>query len=107
VLLDSPSESETLSALTCKGDGSHCAHPGSRLKRGVMGQHSPPLSSERPPGNWNGRKEAVLSRAVEKLVASGAQAGVSAEDMIGLLDSGMSVAELLAYVFARFSGQVE
>jgi hypothetical protein len=40
----------------------------------------------------------VLERALAKLVLAGARAGVSTDDMIGLLESGMSVNELLEYV---------
>jgi hypothetical protein len=40
----------------------------------------------------------VLERALAKLVLAGARAGVSTDDMIGLLESGMSVKELLEYV---------
>jgi hypothetical protein len=40
----------------------------------------------------------VLERALAKLVLVGARAGVSTDDMIELLESGMSVRELLEYV---------
>jgi hypothetical protein len=40
----------------------------------------------------------MLERALAKLVLVGARAGVSTDDMIGLLESGMSVRELLEYV---------
>jgi len=50
------------------------------------------------------QKEA-LQRAVVKVVALGAQVGVSAEQMIDLLKSGLTVRELLEYLAAR-TGEV-
>jgi len=50
------------------------------------------------------RKEA-LQRAVAKIVALGAQVGVSADQMIQLLESGLTVGELLEFLVAR-SGEV-
>ncbi|MGD0791489.1 MAG: hypothetical protein ABR920_06935 [Terriglobales bacterium] len=50
------------------------------------------------------RKEA-LQRAVAKIVVLGAQVGVSADQMIQLLESGLTVGELLEYLAAR-SGEV-
>jgi hypothetical protein len=60
--------------------------------------HSPaePLTSE--------QKE-TLQRAVAKVVAVGAQVGVSADQMIELLKSGLTVGELLEYLAAR-TGEV-
>jgi|HubBroStandDraft_4_1064222.scaffolds.fasta_scaffold335038_2 hypothetical protein len=42
-----------------------------------------------------------LERAVAKVVALGARAGVSADQMIQLLQSGFTVGELLDYLEAR------
>jgi len=42
-----------------------------------------------------------LQRAVAKVVALGAQVGVSADQMIELLQSGLTVGELLDYLAAR------
>jgi hypothetical protein len=50
------------------------------------------------------QKEA-LQRAVAKVVALGAQVGVSADQMIDLLKSGLTVGELLDYLAAR-TGEV-
>jgi thiamine pyrophosphokinase len=50
------------------------------------------------------QKEA-LQRAVAKVVALGAQVGVSADQMIQLLQSGLTVGELLEYLAAR-AGEV-
>ncbi|MGA7574865.1 MAG: hypothetical protein WBV31_07635 [Terriglobales bacterium] len=47
----------------------------------------------------------ALQRAVGKIVALGAQVGVSAEQMIQLLRSGLTVRELLEYLTAR-NGEV-
>jgi hypothetical protein len=50
------------------------------------------------------QKEA-LQRAVAKIVALGAQTGVSPDQMIELLKSGLTVGELLEYLSSR-SGEV-
>jgi hypothetical protein len=50
------------------------------------------------------QKEA-LQRAVTKIVALGAQAGLNADQMVLLLESGLTVGELLEYLAAR-SGEV-
>jgi hypothetical protein len=50
------------------------------------------------------QKEA-LQRAVAKIVALGAQTGVSPDQMIQLLKSGLTVGELLEYLASR-SGEV-
>jgi hypothetical protein len=50
------------------------------------------------------QKEA-LQRAVSKVVALGAQVGVSADQMILLLQSGLTPGELLDYLAAR-TGEV-
>jgi hypothetical protein len=50
------------------------------------------------------QKEA-LQTAVTKIVALGAQAGLNADQMVLLLESGLTVGELLEYLAAR-SGEV-
>lgn len=50
------------------------------------------------------QKEA-LQCAVAKIVAFGAQVGVSADDMIQMLQSGLTVGELLQYLASR-TGEV-
>jgi hypothetical protein len=47
----------------------------------------------------------ALQRAVTKIVALGALAGLNADQMILLLESGLTVGELLEYLAAR-SGEV-
>ena len=51
-----------------------------------------------------GQKE-TLERAVSKIVALGEQVGVSADQMVELLQAGLTVGELLQYLTAR-SGEV-
>jgi hypothetical protein len=67
-----------------------------RLTEGASRDPAEPLSLA--------QKEA-LQRAVAKIVALGAQAGVSADQMIELLDSGLTVGELLEVLAAR-AGEV-
>jgi hypothetical protein len=43
----------------------------------------------------------ILEVAVEKLVRAGEQAGITPEEMIGLLDSGMDIRELLDYIVSK------
>jgi len=43
----------------------------------------------------------ALRRAVVKVVASGERVGVSADEMIEMLKSGLTVGELLEYLAAR------
>ena len=45
--------------------------------------------------------QGVLEQAVGKLVVLGQQVGVSTDQMIQLLESGLSVAELLEYLVLR------
>ncbi len=46
-------------------------------------------------------QEETLRRAVAKVVELGAQTGVTTDEMIYLLDSGLNVGELLEYLAAR------
>jgi len=46
-------------------------------------------------------QQEVLRRAVEKVVVLGKQKGVSAEQMVELLESGLTVKELLEYLISR------
>ena len=50
-------------------------------------------------------QQQALHRAVAKIVALGAQTGVSPDQMIHLLKSGLTVGELLGYLASR-SGEV-
>ena len=49
----------------------------------------------------------TLERAVEKLVAAADQVGLTADDLIGFLRSGMSVADLLDYVGSKMRQQLQ
>jgi hypothetical protein len=50
-------------------------------------------------------KDAILlQQAVEKLVHFGQQVGVPPEGMISLLDSGISIRDLLAFLASKTSG---
>jgi len=49
-------------------------------------------------------QKAVLERAVAKIVLLGEQVGVSTDQMILLLNSGLTVGELLEYLATRAAG---
>lgn len=46
----------------------------------------------------------LLETAVEKLVRFGRQVGVTPEEMISLLDSGISIHDLLVFLASKLSG---
>jgi hypothetical protein len=46
-------------------------------------------------------QEMVLERAITKLVLLGKQVGVDADQMISMLESGLSVIELVEYLASR------
>jgi hypothetical protein len=46
----------------------------------------------------------LLERVVERLVRFGQQVGVTPEEMISLLDSGISIRDLLAFLASKNSG---
>jgi hypothetical protein len=48
----------------------------------------------------------VLERAVAKVILLGEQVGVGTEQMIRLLDSGLTVRELLEYLAARAGNSI-
>jgi hypothetical protein len=50
------------------------------------------------------RDAILLQQAVEKLVQFGQQVGVAPEEMISLLDSGISIGDLLAFLASKTSG---
>jgi hypothetical protein len=58
-------------------------------------------------GLRNEQQAAVLESAVEKLVASAGQVGLTVDDLIGLLRSGMSVGDLLDYVCSKTRQQLQ
>ena len=54
--------------------------------------------------DFDERDAPLLARAVEKLVRFGQQVGVTPEKMISLLDSGISMRDLLAFLASKGSG---
>lgn len=62
------------------------------------GQSSQPLSDE-----LDERQSLVLERAVEKVVRLGEAVGVTPEEMVTMLDVGITVGELLEYLATRKS----
>ena len=59
---------------------------------------------ERPPESDPKPDEILLQRAIERLVRFGQQVGVSPEEMVAMLDSGVSVYDLLAFLERKASG---
>lgn len=68
-------------------------------------QHSLAALSHGPVEPLTPVQEETLRRAVAKVVELGAQTGVTADEMIHLLNSGLNVGELLEYL-AACSGEV-
>ena len=54
--------------------------------------------------DFDERDAHLLEQTVEKLVRYGQQIGVTPEEMISLLDSGISIRDLLAFLAAKSSG---
>jgi hypothetical protein len=50
------------------------------------------------------RETRLLEQAVEKLVLYGRKVGVTPEEMISLLDSGISIRDLLIFLASKTSG---
>ena len=50
------------------------------------------------------RRARLLEQAVEKLVRYGQKVGVAPEEMISLLDAGISIPDLLAFLASKSSG---
>lgn len=61
----------------------------------------PSVPNDDPTESLTRTQQEALQRAVAKVVALGAQVGLSVEQMILLLQSGMTVRELLDYLEAR------
>ena len=55
-------------------------------------------------GSFDQTNAAVLQQAVEKLVRFGQHVGVTAGDMISLLDSGIDMRDLLAFLASKGLG---
>lgn len=69
-----------------------------------MKQLQPPESPTENSDALTEGQEVFLERAAEKVVRFGQQVGVTPEDMIQLLDSGISVRDLLAFLASKTSG---
>jgi hypothetical protein len=54
--------------------------------------------------DWYEQDALLLEQAVEKLVRFGQQVGVTPEEMISLLDSGISIRDLLAFLASKTLG---
>jgi hypothetical protein len=55
-------------------------------------------------GEWTEIDSKILEGAAEKLILYGQQVGVMPEDLISLLDSGISIRELLIFLLSKSSG---
>jgi len=63
------------------------------------GRERPPILTQR--AHSGAAQEHVLKSAVEKLVHRGRRVGITLDDMIALLDSGLEVRELFDYVISK------
>jgi hypothetical protein len=66
--------------------------------------HSPQSIDGSQPKNFDEVDAHLLEQTVEKLVRFGQQVGVTPEEMISLLDSGIGIHDLLAFLAAKSSG---
>jgi hypothetical protein len=62
--------------------------------------HLVATASDEPVDSLSPAQKEALQRGVAKIVALGAQVGVSADQMIELLKAGLTVGELLEYLAA-------
>ncbi len=60
-----------------------------------------PIKQVSPPEEIDERDALLLEQAVEKLVRFGLQVGVTPEEMISLLDSGISIRDLLVFLASK------
>jgi len=56
------------------------------------------------PKNFDEKDAILLEQIAEKLVRFGQQVGVTPEEMISLLDSGISIKDLFAFLASKASG---
>jgi hypothetical protein len=56
------------------------------------------------PKNFDDKDAILLEQIAEKLVRFGQQVGVTPEEMISLLDSGISIKDLFAFLASKASG---
>ena len=55
------------------------------------------------PHQWGAHENDLLNRAVDKIVCYAEKVGVSPDEMISLLDSGMSLRDLLSFLASKDS----
>ncbi len=67
-------------------------------------QSSAPITLGAHPHKIDESEVLLLERAAEKLVRFGKQVGVTPEAVISLLDSGISIRDLLAFLASKTSG---
>ena len=71
----------------------------------MASSHSPQSVSDRSqPKDFDEKDAVLLERVAEKLVRYGQQVGVTPEEMISLLDSGISIKDLFAFLASKSSG---
>ena len=66
--------------------------------------HTPQSTDGSQFKDFDERDAILLERVAEKLVRFGQQVGVTPEEMISLLDSGISIHDLLAFLAAKSLG---
>jgi hypothetical protein len=66
-----------------------------------MATHAQQPTDRSLSGVFDERDTILLKQAVEKLVRFGQQVGVTPEEMISLLDSGIDMRDLLAFLAAK------
>jgi hypothetical protein len=66
--------------------------------------HSPQSTDGSQFKDFDERDAILLEQVVEKLVRFGQRVGVTPEQMISLLDSGISIHDLLAFLASKSSG---
>ena len=69
-------------------------------------QSSAPITQVSRPEEIDERDALLLEQAAEKLVRFGQQVGVTPKEMISLLDSGISVHDLLVFLSSKISSGV-
>jgi hypothetical protein len=69
-----------------------------------MEPSQPSLSITQEYSNYSEEHRLLLERAVEKIVLFAQQVGVTPEEIISLLDSGISILDLLAFLASKRSG---
>jgi len=55
------------------------------------------------PQQWGAHETELLNRAVDKIIRYGERVGARPEEMISLLDSGMSIRDLLLFLASKDS----